>query len=143
MSLKIYDMNMVQLNVNDTQLDLYQWVEAGKCDEGRYIVIFDSIDGREVGIMEVYKKELPRRVMIADYTFDEIHGWMYINGIPLSEQPMKITSEKVLVITDNLKDTAKLTIRRYGGLDSYFNSYLNVEVIGAGTDISYKVNWFK
>ena len=28
-SMKIYDMNMVQLNVNDTQIDLYQWVEAG------------------------------------------------------------------------------------------------------------------
>lgn len=138
MSMKIYDMNMVQLNANNTQLDLYQWVEAGNCDEGRYIVIFDSIDGREVGIMEVSKKELPRRVMIADYTFDEIHGWMYINGIPLSEPPMTITAEKALAIADNLKDTAKLTIRRYG-IDSYYN----VEVIEAGTVFSCKINWFK
>ena len=136
-SIKIYDMNMVQLNVDNTQIDLYQWVEAGNCDEGRYVVICDSIGGREVGILEVYKKALPRRVMIADYTFDEIQGWMYINGIPLSGPPMAITAEKVLIIADNLKDAAKLTIRRYG-IDAYFN----VEVIEAGTDISYKVNWF-
>ena len=46
-------------------------------------------------------------------------------------------SAGVEIRTTNLRDSAKLTIRRYG-IDAYFN----VEVIEAGTDISYKVNWF-
>lgn len=138
MSLRIYDMNnMAELIVVENVGELERWVNSGHCEKGRYIIIFDNIHGRDVGFLDVSMKEFPRRATLDNYTFEEVHGWMYINGIPLNEHPMKITAERALVIADNLKGGAKFTIKRYGNDVSCV-----VEVIEAGSSISYKMSWF-
>jgi hypothetical protein len=138
MSFRIYDMNnMAELIVVENVGELDRWVNSGYCEKGRYIIIFDGIHGRDVGFLDVVVTEFPRRVTVNNYAFEETHGWMYINGISLNEHPMKITAEMALAVADNLKAGVRFTIKRYGNDMSSV-----VEVIEAGSSISYRMSWF-